>query len=146
MNAGELLRSRTNSAAAVASKALEFRVVLPKGFDKKRELTIQIDTYVFQHIANKYVSSFRPNLSCMTFYCHSFLSNARKHTKRGHVTLRFIGSENGMLHFAVVDTGFGIPQHIASRLFCEEVTTGSERGVGLGEQFHLLRSMKRQFS
>mmetsp|Transcript_5901 Transcript_5901/g.15350 ORF Transcript_5901/g.15350 Transcript_5901/m.15350 type:complete len:555 (+) Transcript_5901:1-1665(+) len=113
VNAEELLRSRTNSAAAVASKAVEFRVGLPTGF-KKGELTIQIDTYVFQHIAN------------------NFLSNARKHTKSGHVTFRFIGEKMGMLHFAVIDSGFGIPSHIASRLFREEVTTGSERGVGLG--------------
>lgn len=52
VNVEELLRSRTNSAAAVASKALDFRVELPSGF-KRGELTIQIDTYVFGHIANK---------------------------------------------------------------------------------------------
>lgn len=37
-----------------------------------------------------------------------------------------------MLDFAVTDSGQGIPPHIASRLFREEVTTGAERGVGLG--------------
>lgn len=60
------------------------------------------------------------------------LSNARKHTQEGHVTLRFIGDADSMLEFSVVDSGQGIAPHVASKLFHEEVTTGAERGVGLG--------------
>lgn len=107
-----LLQHRIHAAATLANKGVRFEVKLPKTASNK--LYISVDTYVWMHIAQ------------------NFLSNARKHTVEGSVTLSFLGQFEGMLHFAVIDTGFGIPQHVTAQLFREEVTTGNERGVGLG--------------
>jgi len=60
------------------------------------------------------------------------LSNARKHTYVGTVSLTYEGDRDGQLEFNVKDTGRGIPETIASRLFKEEVATADCRGVGLG--------------
>lgn len=109
-----LLQSRVNAAGALANKGVSFDFTLPDTSGTGREFCIQVDTYVWAHIAQ------------------NFLSNARKHTLEGSVSLHFLGEFDGMLHFAVVDTGFGIPPHVATQLFREEVTTGTERGVGLG--------------
>lgn len=107
-----LLQNRIHSAATLANKGVRFQVKLPEAAGN--ELYISVDTYVWMHIAQ------------------NFLNNARKHTVKGSVTLSFLGQFECVLHFAVIDTGFGIPQHVIAQLFREEVTTGSERGVGLG--------------
>lgn len=110
-----LLQSRVNAAAALANKGVNFDFKLPDtAVGSGRELCIKVDTYVWTHVAQ------------------NFLSNARKHTLEGSVSLRFLGEFDGMLHFAVVDTGKGIPPHVTRRLFRDEVTTGTGRGVGLG--------------
>lgn len=132
VQAKELLRSRLKAAAAIPSKVREFRVeMLP--FDGAGDIAIKVDTYVFQHICNNRACRVPRRVS--NHLSPAVLSNARKHTQDGHVTLRFIGELRGMLDFAVADSGQGIPPYVASRLFREEVTTGAERGVGLGCAF-----------
>ena len=108
-----LLRFRADAAAALASKGVAFAVDIPTLY---ATATIRLDTYVWTHIAS------------------NLLSNARKHVKSGSVSIRFLGDDDdtGMLSFAVADTGCGVRPDIVARLFDEEVSTGVERGVGLG--------------
>ena len=77
-------------------------------------LHIKCDAYILNHVVT------------------NLLSNARKYTSRGSIVLSFHGETNGTLVFRVTDTGRGIPEGIRDRLFRTEVTTGDNRGTGLG--------------
>ena len=144
----EAMTARCRSAAAVAAKTVNFRVELPGEYEETdddvqgrnaKELYVRLDTYMFCHLAN------------------NFLSNARKAVDKGEVVFAFLGCEpaaeppkstmssasndetssisggdNMVVKFSVRDTGRGIPKSTADRLFREEVANGDERGVGLG--------------
>ena len=71
----------------------------------------------------------------------NLLSNALKFTERGEVLLRVeaeaIGEEDSLLHFAVHDTGIGIPrekQHVIFEAFTQADSSTTRRfgGTGLG--------------
>jgi PAS domain S-box-containing protein len=67
----------------------------------------------------------------------ALLSNATKFTASGEVTLRVSNPGGNLLHFAVSDTGLGIDEEWASRLFeafvqADMSTTRQYGGVGLG--------------
>lgn len=106
-----LLKGRIDAAAPLANSGVVFSSEVP---EKYKELAVRLDLFIFHHLAN------------------NLLSNARKHTLKGTVTLRLIETEDDRLIFAVQDTGRGVPESVASRLFQEEVSTGDVRGVGLG--------------
>ncbi|MEO1498904.1 MAG: ATP-binding protein, partial [Planctomycetota bacterium] len=75
---------------------------------------VKCDSYILSHVVS------------------NLLSNARKYTSRGSIVLSFHGEVNGKLVFRVADTGRGLPKAIRDRLFRTEVTTGDNRGTGLG--------------
>ncbi|KAJ8609680.1 hypothetical protein CTAYLR_009376 [Chrysophaeum taylorii] len=108
-----LLSQRVDVAATLAHKNVAFSAVVPDDL-KEKEIFVRLDLYMFRHISN------------------NLLSNARKHTHAGFVSLIFLEERDGQLCFAVRDSGRGIPESIASRLFMEEVGTADVRGVGLG--------------
>ena len=115
-----LLQSRVDVVKALAGSGnVDFNVATPSDLADK---SIKLDCYVFSHIAN------------------NLLSNARKHTSAGSVSLSFLGPQQPrkstndppLLLFSVKDTGRGIPEDIKIRLFKEEATSADVRGVGLG--------------
>ncbi len=66
----------------------------------------------------------------------NLLSNAVKFTERGEVRLR-VASEGGNIHFKVIDTGIGMSEEQAARLFqpfeqADSSTTRKYGGTGLG--------------
>lgn len=107
----ELMRGRVDAVRALASSAVDFRIELPREFDEK-DVFVRVDLHMWQHIAN------------------NLLSNARQHTTSGTVVFGLVDVEE--LVFAVSDTGRGVSDAMASRLFTEEVSSGDVRGVGLG--------------
>lgn len=109
----ELMQSRVAAAAALASPAVDFSVQLPDAF-KDSDVFVRIDMYMWQHIAN------------------NLLSNARKHTTTGSVVFALAEVSDTMLIFSVTDTGRGIADDVAARLFTEEVSSADVRGVGMG--------------
>ena len=111
-----LLRSRIDVVKALAgASGVEYKVATASDHADK---TIKLDCYVFDHIAN------------------NLLSNARKYTTAGAVTLSFLGPQTTndppLLLFSVTDTGQGIPEELRGSLFKEEATSADVRGVGLG--------------
>jgi signal transduction histidine kinase/CheY-like chemotaxis protein len=71
----------------------------------------------------------------------NLIGNAVKFTERGHVTVRVVGMEAGLgrhrVHFAVEDTGIGIPEAMREHIFGEFNQVEDERnrkfdGTGLG--------------
>ena len=118
-----LLGSRLTVARALQSTlhTVDYPIGTPENLSL---VSLELDCYVFAHIAN------------------NLLSNARKHTTAGTVSLSFLGAEimtsekdsknKKQLLFSVRDTGRGVPAAIASRLFAEEVASADVRGVGLG--------------
>ncbi|KAJ8612832.1 hypothetical protein CTAYLR_002066 [Chrysophaeum taylorii] len=119
---GLLLRGRVDAAEPFANTGVAFEAIVPK--DLEADVSVRLDVFIFGHIAN------------------NLLSNARKHTVRGKISLRFVcrasadddetRRHDGLLVFAVADTGRGVPESVAERLFFEEVSTGDARGAGLG--------------
>ncbi|KAJ8604496.1 hypothetical protein CTAYLR_000996 [Chrysophaeum taylorii] len=107
-----LMKGRVEGAGALARNDVNF--VSENASRFRGDIFVRLDLYMFNHISN------------------NLLSNARKHTFYGSVRLRFLEEANGMLHFAVLDSGRGIPESIADRLFKEEVCSADVRGVGLG--------------
>lgn len=102
-----------NHGTDAATAAYEFTVADP--YRDCDEVHIRADLYVLSHVVS------------------NLLSNSRKHTYAGSVTLDFTGSrDDGLLVFAVTDTGTGIPQHVVDNLFRHGVATGTYRGTGLG--------------
>ena len=126
----DCMTQRVESAAALGHQDVAFRahIWLP-GYDDC-ELHARMDMYMWTHLAN--------NLLCVTHFSRERKtnhrrSNARKHTWHGEVTFALAEeTSDGLLVFAVRDTGKGMPSTIASRLFKEEVASGDVRGVGLG--------------
>ncbi|KAJ8607064.1 hypothetical protein CTAYLR_009892 [Chrysophaeum taylorii] len=110
----ELLESRVKVAAAVVDADVSFKAVVCRESNLSPGACVRLDAWMFAHIAN------------------NLLSNARKSTAKGEVSLSFIGEENGRLFFSVRDTGRGVPPEIVKRLFRENVATADVRGVGLG--------------
>eukprot|EP00635_Sarcinochrysidales_sp_CCMP3193_P013578 CAMPEP_0118914206 /NCGR_PEP_ID=MMETSP1166-20130328/14649_1 /TAXON_ID=1104430 /ORGANISM="Chrysoreinhardia sp, Strain CCMP3193" /LENGTH=1125 /DNA_ID=CAMNT_0006853775 /DNA_START=83 /DNA_END=3460 /DNA_ORIENTATION=+ len=117
----DLLRERAQISGTLAVDGVRVGVEIfddapgLEGGSDADNLSARLDTFVFRHLAN------------------NLLSNSLKHTTRGDVVLRFYGeTPRGMLLFGVRDDGHGVATHVAERLFLEEVTTGAERGVGLG--------------
>ena len=121
-----LLGSRVDVAKALASSShnVTYDVATPPDL---ATASLKLDCYVFAHVAN------------------NLLSNARKFTASGTVTLSFLGEvassddddddddkQKTMLLFAVKDTGNVIPDGIKVRLFKEEVASSDVRGTGLG--------------
>uniref|UniRef100_A0A7S3JYM5 Histidine kinase domain-containing protein n=1 Tax=Aureoumbra lagunensis TaxID=44058 RepID=A0A7S3JYM5_9STRA len=82
------------------------------------QIYIRCDPYILQHITR------------------NFLSNSRKYTTQGHIKFSFLGekvhAKNTLLLFRIQDTGHGIAEDIAKRLFTTEITTGGNNGNGLG--------------
>jgi CheY-like chemotaxis protein len=67
----------------------------------------------------------------------NLLSNAFKFTEKGSVTLKIMGAQNGMIAFAVTDTGIGIPQDKQMLIFeafqqADGTTSRRYGGTGLG--------------
>lgn len=107
-----LLQSRVDAARPLAARGVVFEIGC---LERHRGCAVRLDQFIFNHVAN----------NC--------LSNSRKHTTAGVVRLSFLGPlDDGLLGFAVSDSGRGIPDTLASRLFKEEVASADERGVGLG--------------
>lgn len=101
-------------AERLANSNVTFKVVVP---DAYVDCTIELDMYMFNHIANHY------------------LSNARKAViddDDGAVVFAFLEETHGTCVFSVRDSGRGVPQTTADRLFVEEVASGDCRGIGLG--------------
>ena len=144
-----LLRNRIDAASPLANTGVEFLAKAPVAYSGQDAVAVKLDLFIFTHLAN------------------NLLSNARKHTLQGTVTLSFVGVSGttgdkvdaGPHHasstasekkdssdieapevpkkvrslvFAVEDTGRGVPESVTERLFEEEVSTGDQRGVGLG--------------
>lgn len=108
------MEHRVQAAAAMGHRNVAFLAeIWPTGYEEC-ELHVRVDMYMWTHLAN------------------NLLSNARKHTTSGHVVLALVGEHEGKLTFSVRDTGRGVPESIAKRLFHEEVASGDVRGVGLG--------------
>ncbi|KAJ8600960.1 hypothetical protein CTAYLR_006319 [Chrysophaeum taylorii] len=109
----EILEARVKAAAALGHKDVDFRFTT--SYRDGLDVFVRLDMYMWTHVVN------------------NLLSNARKHTTAGSVTLSFLGQEEGgRLTFSVVDTGRGMAPSISDRLFREEVASGDVRGVGLG--------------
>lgn len=107
-----LLQSRVDAARQLAARGVSFEIGC---LERHRGCAVRLDQFIFNHVAK----------NC--------LSNSRKHTTAGVVRLSFLGPlGNGLLGFAVSDSGRGIPDTIRARLFKEEVASADERGVGLG--------------
>mmetsp|Transcript_16426 Transcript_16426/g.20132 ORF Transcript_16426/g.20132 Transcript_16426/m.20132 type:complete len:586 (-) Transcript_16426:896-2653(-) len=80
-----------------------------------KEIIVKTDVYILTHILN------------------NLLSNARKHTHNGSITVYFLGCAHDKLFFRVSDTGVGIPFAIRDQLFCDaDVARADLRGTGLG--------------
>lgn len=63
----------------------------------------------------------------------NFLSNARKNTERGKITLKLESENDGSLTFSVSDTGRGIPEDRLSSIFNRfEKLNSFDQGTGLG--------------
>ena len=122
----ELMRERVTISGTLAVRGVTVKVQVQQTSssspimlnddddDGIQNVDARLDTYLFKHLAN------------------NLLSNSLKHTTRGEVVLTFYGETNDHLVFGVRDDGHGVATHVAERLFVEEVTTGAERGVGLG--------------
>ncbi|KAJ8600285.1 hypothetical protein CTAYLR_000672 [Chrysophaeum taylorii] len=114
VHVGEIMRLRIMAAAALGIQSVKYEAeIVPEKYANS-DVFIRVDMYMWEHIAN------------------NLLSNARKHTTSGSVKIKFVEESAGCLHFAVTDTGRGMPTSVASRLFKEEVSSGDVRGVGLG--------------
>ncbi|KAJ8600802.1 hypothetical protein CTAYLR_010001 [Chrysophaeum taylorii] len=106
-----LMAERVEHAAAVATRDVVFKFEMPDEL-RKLEVTVLVDTFVFQHVVDP------------------LLSNARRFTRQGKVTLallngsdEFSNESDDQLWFAVSDSGAGIAADVvASGLF----------GVGAG--------------
>lgn len=123
-----LMHSRVEAAAALAHNDVKFVAEMNSNF--VGDLFVRLDMYMFCHIANNV--RLVPSVASTAHCDAQLLSNARKHTFNGSVRLRFLKEEDDQLHFAVLDSGRGIPKPIANRLFKEEVCSADVRGVGLG--------------
>ncbi|KAJ8604237.1 hypothetical protein CTAYLR_009225 [Chrysophaeum taylorii] len=92
---------------------VEYRLELPETTTSE-ELYVCADQYVLSHVLS------------------NLLSNARKHCHRGLVTVS-LAERDGKLVVSVRDTGVGVPKHIRTRLFDQEITSRHDkRGTGLG--------------
>lgn len=113
----EFLQRCIQAARALAEPGVRFDTSVPQEYGDYGAVYTRLDVYMLRHLGTNLVS------------------NARKHTlDRGVVSFDFLGdvNNNGMLHFAVSDTGRGVPSDIAARLFQEQVATPDCRSVGLG--------------
>lgn len=112
------LQQRVNIESTIARARnsgrldVDYRVEIPETCGDV--VDVRADMYILNHVVQ----------NC--------LSNARKHTYHGEVVARFEGARDGRLVFAVLDTGAGLPQKVAAKIFSHEVATGDHRGTGLG--------------
>lgn len=112
----DFIQRCVDAARALVKPGVVFETSVPECYGSAAVFA-RLDLYMLRHIGT------------------NLLSNARKHTlDRGRVSFDFLGDlhNDGLLHFSVSDTGRGIPPHIASRLFQEQVKTTDSRSVGLG--------------
>lgn len=108
------MRARLDAEASIArSKDPKYRVDFEFDADS-HAIHVRCDHYVLNHVVS------------------NLLSNARKYTTHGSVTVSFLGRRGDLLVFRVRDTGQGIPADICDQLFRSEVATGDLRGTGLG--------------
>ena len=108
-------------------------VVLPASRDKGLELVLRMAPDVPRYL--------RADVGRVRQVLMNLLGNAVKFTERGHVLLRIHVVERAagrtVLHFAVEDTGIGVPEHSRHMLFdsfmqAESSTTRRFGGTGLG--------------
>ena len=96
-------------ARSTNAREVEFRVVVgDKSYADCGEIYVRTDLYVLNHVIN------------------NLLSNARKFTFTGSVVVTLLAERrlDGLLVFAVRDTGIGLPQHVIEHIFRKEVATG----------------------
>ena len=66
----------------------------------------------------------------------NLLSNAVKFTKQGGKVIIKVGETvNNMIEIAVIDSGIGMPEHLAEKLFNVAEKFGREASRGKGEYF-----------
>lgn len=107
-----------NKELAMASllagqNGVQFKAELPANL-KHNTVQVRVDLYILEHVAS------------------NLINNARSHTTSGEVVFKFLGQKCHLLEFEVADTGTGISRELRMRLFHDDVTTGHDRGVGLG--------------
>lgn len=109
------MRARLDAESAIAKcKDPQYSVDFAFDTESKHAIHVRCDHYVLNHVVS------------------NLLSNARKFTTHGSVTVSFLGRRDDLLVLRVRDTGQGIPADICEQLFRSEVATGDLRGTGLG--------------
>uniref|UniRef100_A0A6T5UF94 histidine kinase n=1 Tax=Chrysocystis fragilis TaxID=1411660 RepID=A0A6T5UF94_9STRA len=105
--------ARTRAGRVTAEAAVDYLVRVADDFVDCEEIHICCDQYILNHVVS------------------NLLANSRKFTNQGRVIVTFCGpTENGLLTFAVEDTGTGMPEDLVPRLFRTEVATADNRGTG----------------
>lgn len=126
----ELSRTDTTSTFSkedqVEVNTLMQEIMSEEGENVNAETTLRLDTT----LSNDF--TIMTNRIMMKRIVSLLLNNAVKYTEQGHIVLR-VSTEADMLNIAVEDTGCGIPQAEAERIFDRFVKLDTFKvGIGLG--------------